>query len=162
MNGTCQEGHNTISKWGRKNCTSECDMKNAWTSQKKHVLNTMFILEYSLTDLNSERNLEEQLKNEKNPCDDLDEASRWDNAENLELRKRKKMKRLEPRKWHDEQLWKEETRSLGWNNNKNYVMHILCQFKLMTSNGFGIPLILLEKDWEVTGRKLEKVFMNHR
>ena len=33
----------------------------------RHVLNTMFILEYSLADLNSERNLEEQLKNEKNP-----------------------------------------------------------------------------------------------
>ena len=31
-----------------------------------HVLSTMFILEYSLTDLDSERNLEEQLKNEKN------------------------------------------------------------------------------------------------
>ena len=33
----------------------------------KHVLNTMFILDYSLTDLNFEKNLEEQLKNEKNP-----------------------------------------------------------------------------------------------
>ena len=42
----------------------------------KHVLNTMFILKYSLADLNSERNLEEQLKNEKNPCNDLDGASR--------------------------------------------------------------------------------------
>ena len=31
-------------------------------------------------------------------------------------------------------------------NNKNYVMLILHQFKLMTSNGFGILLILLEKD----------------
>ena len=30
-----------------------------------HVLSTMFILEYSLADLNSERNLEEQWKNEK-------------------------------------------------------------------------------------------------
>ena len=47
--------------------------------------------------------------------------------------------------WHDEQLWKEETRLLGWNNNKNYVMHILHQFKLMTSNGFGILLILVER-----------------
>ena len=33
----------------------------------RHVLNIMFILEYSLTDLDSKRNLEEQLKNEKNP-----------------------------------------------------------------------------------------------
>ena len=31
----------------------------------KHVLNTMFILKYSLADLNSGRNLEEQLKNER-------------------------------------------------------------------------------------------------
>ena len=31
----------------------------------KHVLNTMFILEYSLADLSFERNLEEQLKNEQ-------------------------------------------------------------------------------------------------
>ena len=37
------------------------------SSKQKHVLSTMFILEYSLTDLDSERNLEEQLKNEKNP-----------------------------------------------------------------------------------------------
>ena len=45
----------------------ECKMKNTWTPQNKHVLSTIFILEYSLTDLDSERNLEEQLKNEKNP-----------------------------------------------------------------------------------------------
>ena len=35
----------------------------------------MFILEYSLADHNFKRNLEEQLKNEKNPCNDLDGAS---------------------------------------------------------------------------------------
>ena len=52
--------------------------------------------------------------------------------------------------------------SLGWNKNKIYCMLILHQIKLMTSNGFCILLILLEKDWEVTYRKLEKVFMNHR
>ena len=46
---------------------------------------------------------------------------------------------------YDEQLWKEETRSLGWNKNKNYVMCILHQFKLMTSNGIGILLILVER-----------------
>ena len=33
----------------------------------KHVLSTMFILEYSLADHNSERDLEKQMKNEKNP-----------------------------------------------------------------------------------------------
>ena len=42
-------------------------MKNAWTPQDKHVLNTMFIFEYRLADYNFERNLEEQLKNERNP-----------------------------------------------------------------------------------------------
>ena len=31
------------------------------------------------------------------------------------------------------------------NKNKNYVMHILHQFRLMTSNGFGILLILVER-----------------
>ena len=33
----------------------------------KHVLSTMFILEYSWADLNFERNLEEELKDERNP-----------------------------------------------------------------------------------------------
>ena len=64
--------------------------------------------------------------------------------ESMELGKQK-MKHLEPRMWYDEQLWKEETRSLGRNNNKNYVMPILHQFKLMTSNRFGILLILVER-----------------
>mgnify|MGYP005844622505 CR=1 FL=1 len=35
--------------------------------------------------------------------------------------------------------------SLGWNKNKIYCMLILHQIKLMTSNGFRILLILLEK-----------------
>ena len=35
--------------------------------------------------------------------------------------------------------------SLGWNKNKIYCMLILHQIKLMTSNGFCILLILLEK-----------------
>ena len=82
-------------------------------------------------------------KHKVKPCNDLDGALRRDNAENLELWK-EKMKHLEPRMWYDEQLQKEEIRSLGWNNNKNYVMRILHQFKLMTSNGFGILLILVE------------------
>ena len=64
--------------------------------------------------------------------------------ESLELRKQK-MKHIEPRMRYDEQLWKEETRSLGRNHNKNCVMHILHQFKLMTSNGFYILLILIER-----------------
>ena len=35
--------------------------------------------------------------------------------------------------------------SLERSKNKNYVMRILHQFKLMTSNGFGILLILIER-----------------
>ena len=35
--------------------------------------------------------------------------------------------------------------SLDENKNKNYVMRILHQFKLMTTNGFGILLILVER-----------------
>ena len=35
--------------------------------------------------------------------------------------------------------------SLGWNKNKIYCMLILHQIKLMTSNGFGILLILVER-----------------
>ena len=70
MKENCQEWHNTISKdkVGRIS-TSKCKKKNTWTPQKekKHVLGTMFILEYSLVDLNFEKKLEEQLKNEKNP-----------------------------------------------------------------------------------------------
>ena len=69
-------------------------------------------------------------KHKVNPCNDLDGASRRYNRE----------------KWYDEQLWKEETRLPRWNNNKNYVMRILHHFKLMTSNGFGILLILIGKD----------------
>ena len=41
--------------------------------------------------------------------------------------------------------------------NKNYVMLILHQVKLMTSNGFSIPLILLEKIEERYEHKLEEV-----
>ena len=39
----------------------------------------------------------------------------------------------------------ERAYSLGWNKNKIYCMLILHQIKLMTSNGFCILLILLEK-----------------
>ena len=61
------------------------------------------------------------------------------------------------------------------NKNKNYVMHILHQFKLMISNGFGILLILVERikrdiaqTWEglqrTTGRieTTNKLIWEHR
>ena len=79
------------------------------------------------------------------PCDDLDGASRRDNAENLELRKRKDEASRTEKCDMMNNSGKKETRSLGWKNNKNYVMRILHQFKLMTSNWFGILLILLEE-----------------
>ena len=51
---------------------------------------------------------------------------------------------------------------LGWNKNKICCMLILHQIKLMTSNGFRILRILLEKGLRRDRTKLEKVFMNHR
>ena len=126
----CQEWHNTISK----DKVERIALPNArWRMfellKTTHVLNTMFILEYNLVDLSFERNLEEQLKNERKPwrttmlslhensgnkrmikrkrswehkvnlCDDLDGASRRDNAENLELQKTKM------NKWNQEFWW---------------------------------------------------------
>ena len=101
-------------------------------------------------------------KNEKKPCNDLDGASRRDNAESLELRKRKRWSISNREMWHDEQLWKEETRSLGWNNNKNYIMPIVHQFKLMTSNRFGILLILVERIKRDIAQTWENSSMIHR
>ena len=80
---------------------------------------------------------------------------------NLNSRK-EKMKTLGTRIYSSRTNSEGRDYSLGWNKNKIYCMLILHQIKLMTSNGFCILLILLEKDWEVTYRKLEKVFMNHR
>ena len=82
-------------------------------------------------------------KHKVKPCNDLDGASGRYNEKTLNSGK-EKMKHLGPRMWYDEQFRKEEIRSLGWNKNKNYVMHILHQYRLMTSNRFGILLILVE------------------
>ena len=79
------------------------------------------------------------------PCDDLDGASRWDNAENFKLRKSKDEASRTEKCDMSNNSGTKKTRSLRWNNNKNYVMPILHQFKLMTSNGFGILLILVER-----------------
>ena len=54
-----------------------------------------------------------------------EEASLWDNKYNLKLRKR-------------------EDEITGRNKNKNYVMLILHQFKLMKSNGFAYYLFSLK------------------
>ena len=69
MNENGQEWYNTTSK-------DKVERIALWNARwrilerlkTKHVLGTMFILEYILADHNYERNLEEQLKNEKNPC----------------------------------------------------------------------------------------------
>ena len=66
--GNCQEWHNPISK----DKIERIALRNArWRilelPKTKHVLSTMFTFEYSFTGHNFERNLEEQLKNEKNP-----------------------------------------------------------------------------------------------
>ena len=66
--GNFQEWHNTTTK-------DKVETIALWNARwrllellkTKHVLNIMFILEYSLAGHNFERNLEEQLKNEKNP-----------------------------------------------------------------------------------------------
>ena len=88
-----------------------------------------------------------EVKDEKNKIEAfqwLDEALKWYHWNNLELRK-EKIKHPKPRMWYDEPLQKEEIRSHGWNNTNNYIMLILHQFKLMTSNGFGILLILVKR-----------------
>ena len=47
--------------------------------------------------------------------------------------------------------------SLGWNKNKIYCMLILHQIKLMTSNGFGILLILVERTKRDIAQTLENL-----
>ena len=84
-------------------------------------------------------------KHKVKSCDDLDEASRRDNMENLELRKRKD-ETLEPRITSSWTIsGRKKIESPRGNKNKIYCMLILHQIKLMTSNGFGILLILVER-----------------
>ena len=58
----------------------------------------------------------------------------------------KKKKHLELRIYSSRTNSEGRDYSLGWNKNKIYCMLILHQIKLMTSNGFGILLILIEND----------------
>ena len=84
-------------------------------------------------------------KHKVKPCDDLDGALRRYNRENLELQKRKD-ETLEPRITSSWTIFgRKELNHLKENKNKIYCMLILHQIKLMTSNGFGILLILIEK-----------------
>ena len=100
-------------------------------------------------------------KNKIKTCDDFD-GGLDDIAEEIWTPEKKRWKHLDLEFIHQEQTPKERITHLDEKKNKIYCMLILHQIKLMTSNGFSILLILLAKDWEVTYRKLEKVFMNHR
>ena len=89
------------------------------------------------------------------PCGDLDVGSNEKAEENLNSRK-EKMKTLGTRIYSSRTNSEGRDYSLGWNENKIYCMLILHQIKLMTSNGFFILLILLEKDWEWIAQILRK------
>ena len=84
-------------------------------------------------------------KHKVKPCNDLDGASRWYNRENLELRKRKRWNTRTENYFIMNNLRKKRIESPRGNKNKIYCMLILHQIKLMTSNGFGILLILIER-----------------
>ena len=83
------------------------------------------------------------MKEQVKPCNDLDGALRRYNQENLELQKEKMNIRTE-NYFIMNNLRKKEL--ITWmNKNKNYIILSLHQFRLMTSNGFGILLILVER-----------------
>ena len=83
-------------------------------------------------------------KHKVKPCNDLDGDLRWYNRENLELRKEKMNTRTE-NYFIMNNLRKKRIESPRGNKNKIYCMLILHQIKLMTSNGFGILLIPVER-----------------
>ena len=104
------------------------------------------------------------------PCDDLDGASRRHNAE-------KKTWNFGKERWttwnreHDimNKLRNKVLNHLEENKNKIYCMFILHLIKLMTSNGFGILLILVERikiditpTWEGLQRTTSRIWKNER
>ena len=100
----------------------------------------------SMKNSDNERMIERKRswKNKVNPCNDLDGASRRDNWESLELRKEKMNTRTE-NYFIMNNIRKKRIESPWGNKNKIYCMLILHQIKLMTSNGFGILLILVKR-----------------
>ena len=86
----------------------------------------------------------ERWKHKVKPCNDLDGSSRRYNSESLELREKKIWNNWNREFTHRDKLRKMNP-TFGRSKNKNYVMRILHQFKLMTSKGFGILLILVER-----------------
>ena len=88
-----------------------------------------------------------ELKDEKNKikaCDDLDVSSD-EMAKDIWTPEKKIWKHLELEIYSSWTNSEGRDYSLGWNKNKIYCMLILHRIKLMTSNGFCILLILLEK-----------------
>ena len=69
----------------------------------------------------------------------------WSNERENWTQLREKYEALEPRFYSSWIYSGRMNQSLGWSKNKNYVMRILHQFRLMTRNGFGILLILVER-----------------
>ena len=67
-------------------------------------------------------------------------------AEEIWNPEKKRWKHLELEFIHQEQTLKEGITQLDENKKNIYCMLILHQIKLMTSNGFGMQLILVEKD----------------
>ena len=84
-------------------------------------------------------------KHKVKPCNDLDGASRWYNPENLELLKRKRWNTRTENYFIMNNFRKKRIESPRVNKNKIYCMLILHHIKLMTSNGFGILLIPVER-----------------
>ena len=105
IKGNYQQWHNTISKdeiW--KNCASECKMKKAWSIAWRIIASREILTNnWRMKGILDEPPCRASMKNSGNrrmikrkrswkhkvkPCNDLDGASRRDNAENLELQKK--------------------------------------------------------------------------
>ena len=84
-------------------------------------------------------------KHKVKPCNDLDGASRWNTAENLELRKKNRWNTRTENYFIMNNLRKKRIQSPRGNKNKIYCMLILHQIQLTTSNEFGTLLILVER-----------------
>ena len=84
-------------------------------------------------------------KHKVKPCNDLDGASQRDKAEKLGTPEKKRWNTRNENYFIMNNLRKKRIESPRGNKNKIYCMLILHQIKLMTSNGFGILLIPVER-----------------
>ena len=78
------------------------------------------------------------------PCDELDGASRRDKLKNLELLKRKDEQLRTKRLFIKKNLRRKEL-IIFMKEEQELRYAYPSSIKLMTSNGFGIPLILVER-----------------